>query len=91
MDTFSSGIHYAHAYSTMYYMERSTGSSNLMGVKKSTESSLRDQLLQEIEDDQYRKKRNTGYGYVTYEQEEEASKAVKQTAMFVTGYLENVL
>jgi len=91
METFSSGIHYAHAYSTMYYMERSTGSSNLMGVKKSNEYSLRDQLIQEIEEEQHRKKRNIGYGYVTYEQEEEASKAVKQTAKFVTGYLENVL
>ncbi len=79
METFCSGIHYAHAYSTMYCilrklckltfldMERSTGSSNLMGVKKSSESStLRDQLLEEIEEEQYRKKRSTGYGYVTY-------------------------
>jgi len=87
MEAFSSGIHYAHAYSTMYYMERSTGSSNLMGVKR---SNYQDQIIEEIEAD-YRKRRNIGYGYVTYEQEEEASKAVKQTAVFVTGYLDNVL
>ena len=46
-EVFTMGIHYAHAYSTMYYMERSTGSSNLKGVLKeeAREKMVMDMLL----------------------------------------------
>jgi hypothetical protein len=80
LETYASGIHYAHAYSTMYYMERSTGTSNLLGVER---SSAPESLVRE--------KRHEGYGYVTYAQEEEANKAKHETKNFVTGYLDNVL
>jgi len=77
LETFSSGIHYAHAFSTMYYMERSTGTSNLLGVDKQVKK---------------REKRHTGYGYVTYAQEAEGIKAKHEvTNNYVTGYLEDVL
>lgn len=85
--TFSCGIHYAYSYSTMYFMERSTGSANLMGVKKSFES--HQEIFEESE--KRKNKRNSGYGYVTYEQEKESLKAVKQAESFVSGYLDNLL
>src|SRR5690349_8892019 len=54
---YTSGIHYVHAYTTMYFMERSTGTSNLLGV-------------QSDDNNRKEKKRNVGYGYKTKEQEE---------------------
>lgn len=71
-NAFASGIHYAHAFSTMYYLERSTGTSNLNGVERF------------IEDE---KKRNLGYGYKTSEQEIGASMAVQETRNYLSDYL----
>jgi hypothetical protein len=51
------------------------GSSNLKGVLK----------------EEVREKRKNGYGYATYAQKEEASLALKETGLFVTAYLDNVL
>jgi len=73
-EVFSSGVHYATAYSTMYYIERSTGSSNLMGILKTVDQGVG-------------KRRHEGYGYLTTVQEEEALKARKEAAHYVSGYL----
>lgn len=106
--SYVSGIHYAYAYCTMYFAERSTGTCNLLGIGtidchgnnnnnrcnnnfyknsiSSIASSSTSSTLSPCE-----KKRNTGYGYVTFAQEEESQKAKKEARHYVTGYLENVL
>jgi hypothetical protein len=78
---FTSGVHYVHAYSTMYYMERSTGTSNLLGVQAAeTENEVNNNNKRE-------KKRHVGYGYKTKEQEEGAKGAVDKQKHYVSGYL----
>ena len=88
-DSFSMGIHYAHAYSTMYFLERSTGSANLKGVRKASLLEMGTSLVEP--DHQIKKRRSQGYGYITYAQEEEATLAQHQTKLFVTAYLDSVL
>jgi len=70
---YASGIHYVHAYTTMYYMERSTGTANLHGVAETEKE----------------KKRNAGYGYKTKEQEEGSQEALGKQQHYVSGYLSN--
>lgn len=77
------GVHYAYAYSTMYFTERSTGTNNLLGIGMVL-NHLSCKLASE-------KKRNNGYGYLTDTQREESLRATKKANTFVTGYLENVL
>lgn len=74
--TFSSGIHYVHAYSTMYFIERSTGTANLLGI--STGSTLL-----------HEKKRNLGYGYRSSEQVKGATVALEEARHYVSGYLDS--
>jgi len=76
-NAFTSGLHYVHAYSTMYYMERSTGTTNLMGVQ---------QQLSQVTVKKFTK-RNIGYGYKTKDQEEGAKGAVDKQKHYVSGYL----
>lgn len=73
-ESFISGVHYAHAYSTMYYLERSNGSLNLSGLKENQKRTKR--------------KRNIGYGYKTKIQEQQSTKAIVDTKGYVNGYLE---
>ena len=81
----TAGIHYAHSYSTMYFLERSTGAWNLRGLKVI----LNDQLLQQQQQLlSEQKKRHAGYGYVTEKQEQLAKKAVNEVTHYVQGYLE---
>lgn len=74
--TFSTGIHYAHAFSTMYYMERSTGSANLKGVMQGSDPSYTEG-----------RQRHHGYGYLTENQRSEKIDAKQRTAAFVSDYL----
>jgi hypothetical protein len=71
---YAAGIHYVHAYSTMYYMERSTGTANLLGIERDG-------------DGKKGKKRSVGYGYKTKEQEEISNNAVSKQQNYVSGYL----
>lgn len=83
---FQYGIHYCFAYATMYFLERSTGTANLIGIdhhKKNSEEPVREPESPKKE------KRNLGYGYTTYAQEEESNKAKHEvTKRYITGYLE---
>ncbi len=101
--TFSSGMHYAHAYSTMYYMERSTGTNNLLGVNKllnvGTATLNNNQSPQQLHNNTQLQqnnnhsdnKRNRGYGYLTNAQQEEVLKAKQNVKFYVTSYTENAL
>lgn len=75
--TFSTGIHYAHAFSTMYYMERSTGSANLKGVMKGSDPSYTEE-----------RHRHQGYGYLTEQQQSEKIDAKQQTSILLSEYLQ---
>jgi len=94
----SVGLHYALCYSTMYFLERSTGTRNMLGVKNALklreQTSQRQQEQRQAEDhaDAYsHHQRHTGYGYTTFYQEEERSRAVKEAAQYITAYLDDAL
>lgn len=74
-EKFTAGVHYSRAYSTMYYMERSTGTSNLQGVEKATSGKQKE------------RQRNVGYGYKTTEQDKGATEAKDKQKHYVSGYL----
>eukprot|EP01117_Protostelium_nocturnum_P016062 TRINITY_DN628_c0_g1_i1.p1 TRINITY_DN628_c0_g1~~TRINITY_DN628_c0_g1_i1.p1 ORF type:complete len:633 (+),score=138.85 TRINITY_DN628_c0_g1_i1:536-2434(+) len=83
---FHYGIHYAHAYSTMYYMERSTGTRNLIGIQNIAGKDAGSILSSPTQDVHY----NVGSGYLTSAQVEESFRAQTVARSFVTGYMENV-
>jgi len=84
-EAFIPGIHYAHCYATMYFMERSTGSANLLGIRNVVEEHVLSEVIK------HEKRRHQGYGYTTLAQEEEAIKAKIETSAYLNGYLDNVL
>lgn len=104
-ENFACGVHYAHSYAGMYFMERSTGAANLIGVKQlvlrewaeqdalnvSCGLSQADASSRAPACERPAKRRHNGYGYVTFDQEAFSEQAVKETKNYLTGYLEGVL
>lgn len=81
-NAFTSGVHYVHAYSTMYYMERSTGTTNLLGIRDALQTNSAERMKNKT-------KRHAGYGYKTKDQEEGAKGAVDKQKHYVAEYLSN--
>eukprot|EP01119_Soliformovum_irregulare_P018386 TRINITY_DN5619_c0_g1_i1.p1 TRINITY_DN5619_c0_g1~~TRINITY_DN5619_c0_g1_i1.p1 ORF type:complete len:528 (-),score=79.81 TRINITY_DN5619_c0_g1_i1:829-2412(-) len=74
--SYVSGIHYLHAFATMYYLERSTGTCHLKGL--STESA--GTVLKH-------KRKNMDYGYKTWEQDEASTAAIREANQYVQEYI----
>jgi len=71
----------------MYYLERSTGVKNLIGITNID-------LLENNNNSNnvnISNSRHIGYGYITTTQEEEVVKAKKEASNYLNGYLENIL
>ena len=84
------GTHYSYAFATMYYMERSTGTRNLLG-----HSSLVSKGKDQFEDmlpcnvkltETKPPKRSSHYGYVSFYQEQQRTEASKEVSSFLSTY-----
>jgi hypothetical protein len=68
VNAFRKGIHFAHACSSMYFMERSTGLKSVLQANPNATVPLR----------------HLSYGYTTPEQESESLKALKHTLAYLS-------
>ncbi|PRP75975.1 hypothetical protein PROFUN_01691 [Planoprotostelium fungivorum] len=80
-ETYVRGVHYANAYSTMYYLERSNGTRNFTGIHSEEMRNVHNNR----EDKGLSLKRSLGYGYLTPVQIEEAFKAQSAARSYVTA------
>jgi len=79
-------MHYMNAYSTMYFLERSNGCCNLLGIEnrlqQGAEGACIDSAKIRME------KWSAGYGYMTWTQEEVSEKAETSQQSLASRYLQ---
>jgi len=79
-------IHYMNAYSSMYFLERSNGCCNLIGIENRLEQDANGACIdgRKIRMEKW----SAGYGYITWTQEEVSEKAENSQHSLASRYLQ---